>query len=56
MREVSDSFYKRDPKEISVVREKYNLQNFKYLLFVSTIQPRKKYTLYDSGPMLKQYT
>ncbi len=38
---VSDCFYKRDLQEISAIRKKYNLQNFRYLLFVSTIQPRK---------------
>ncbi len=38
---VNDAFYKRDSQEISEVRIKYNLGENPYLLFVSTIQPRK---------------
>lgn len=38
---VGDCFYKRDVQEISAIRKKYNLQDYHYLLFVSTIQPRK---------------
>ena len=38
---VSHTFYKRSSDEISTMRKKYKLGDFKYLLFVSTIQPRK---------------
>lgn len=38
---VSDSFYKRDEKEIENIRKKYDLGEDPYLFFVSTIQPRK---------------
>ncbi len=38
---VSSDFYKRTISEITAVRKKYKLEDFKYLLFVSTIQPRK---------------
>lgn len=38
---VSTAFYKRSIKEISAVKEKYGIGGSKYLLFVSTIQPRK---------------
>lgn len=38
---VSDIFYKRDETEVSNIRKKYNLGNSRYLLYVSTIQPRK---------------
>ncbi len=38
---VSDIFYKRSENEINGIREKYKIGNNPYLLFVSTIQPRK---------------
>jgi glycosyltransferase involved in cell wall biosynthesis len=38
---VGKNFYKRSEKEILDVRNKFNLGNDDYLLFVSTIQPRK---------------
>lgn len=38
---VSEIFHKRDPLEIDETLEKYGLENKKFLLFVSTIQPRK---------------
>lgn len=39
---VSDIFYKRTPDEITTVKSKYNLDlGTRYLIFVSTIQPRK---------------
>jgi glycosyltransferase involved in cell wall biosynthesis len=38
---VSNDFYKRDETEIENVRKKYGFGNDPYLLFVSTIQPRK---------------
>ena len=38
---VSPTFYKRPPEEIKTVLTRYNLQNNPYLIFVSTIQPRK---------------
>jgi glycosyltransferase involved in cell wall biosynthesis len=38
---VSRDFYKRNAKEIEAVKEKYHLSGKDYLLFVSTIQPRK---------------
>ena len=46
---VGDNFYKRDPEEINNVRKKYDLGNTKYLLFVSTIQPRKNIPLMVRG-------
>ncbi len=38
---VGKNFYKRSEKEIQDVKNKFNLGNDDYLLFVSTIQPRK---------------
>lgn len=38
---VSEQFYKRSTEEIDKVKEKYNIGNSPYFLFVSTIQPRK---------------
>ena len=38
---VSDDFYERTGDEIKKIREKYDLKDSPYLLFVSTIQPRK---------------
>lgn len=38
---VSIDFYKRTVSEITQIRKKYKLKDFQYLLFVSTIQPRK---------------
>ena len=38
---VSDEFYKRDENEVRKIREKYQIKDSPYLLFVSTIQPRK---------------
>ncbi len=38
---VDSNFYKRSPQEIESVKERYGLSGKKYLLFVSTIQPRK---------------
>lgn len=38
---VSESFYERSENEIKEIREKYKIGNSPYLLFVSTIQPRK---------------
>lgn len=38
---VNETFYKRSGEEIKNVREKYNLKEYPYLIFVSTIQPRK---------------
>ena len=46
---VGDNFYKRDPEEINAVRKKYDLGDNKYLLFVSTIQPRKNIPLMVRG-------
>ncbi len=38
---VDDKFYKRPQTEINQVTAKYNISDTPYLLFVSTIQPRK---------------
>ncbi len=38
---VDEKFYKRSQQEVETIRHKYNLGSSKYLLFVSTIQPRK---------------
>lgn len=38
---VSEEFYERTGDEIKKIREKYDLKDSPYLLFVSTIQPRK---------------
>jgi len=38
---VDESFYKRDYSEIDKVKNKYNLSNKQYIIFVGTIQPRK---------------
>ena len=38
---VSKDFYERDEREIQKIREKYEVVGKPYLLFVSTIQPRK---------------
>ncbi len=38
---VSEDFYERTGDEIGKIREKYDLKDSPYLLFVSTIQPRK---------------
>lgn len=38
---VSESFYERDENEVQKIREKYRIKDSPYLLFVSTIQPRK---------------
>jgi len=38
---VSESFYERDENEVQKIREKYKIEDSPYLLFVSTIQPRK---------------
>jgi len=38
---VSEIFFKRNEKEIKDVLSKYEIGNFPYLFFVSTIQPRK---------------
>lgn len=38
---VNNTFYKRKTDEITKIRRKYNIGTNKYLLFVSTIQPRK---------------
>lgn len=38
---VSESFYERDENEVQKIREKYQIKDSPYLLFVSTIQPRK---------------
>ena len=46
---VGDNFYKRDPEEITAVRKKYDLGDKRYILFVSTIQPRKNIPLMVQG-------
>ena len=38
---VSNEFYERDETEVQKIREKYGVVDKPYLLFVSTIQPRK---------------
>jgi len=38
---VSEEFYERTGDEIKKIREKYDLKDSPYLLFVSTIKPRK---------------
>ena len=38
---VSESFFERSEYEIKKIREKYQIKDASYLLFVSTIQPRK---------------
>lgn len=38
---VSNEFYERDETEVQKIREKYGVVGKPYLLFVSTIQPRK---------------
>lgn len=38
---VSKDFYRRDENEIKDIRKKYGIEDDPYLLFVSTIQPRK---------------
>ena len=38
---VSDEFYERDENEVRKIRGKYQIKDSPYLLFVSTIQPRK---------------
>lgn len=41
---VGNNFYRRSNEEILEIKEKYKLNNTNYLLFVSTIQPRKNIT------------
>lgn len=38
---VSSEFYKRAIKDVSAIKHKYGIGEYVYLLFVSTIQPRK---------------
>jgi glycosyltransferase involved in cell wall biosynthesis len=38
---VSEEFYPRDKAEIDKIRKKYGIEENPYLIFVSTIQPRK---------------
>ena len=38
---VNDTFYKRNELEISEIKSKYGLSGKNYVIFVSTIQPRK---------------
>lgn len=38
---IKDSFYKRGDEEIKEIKRKYNLDDYRYLLMVATIQPRK---------------
>ncbi len=46
---VSDIFYKRDAEEMQQVRKKYDIGDSRYLLFVSTIQPRKNIPIMIQG-------
>jgi len=46
---VDDCFYKRTQSEIDKVKSKYGLEKGRYLLFVSTIQPRKNIPLLVAG-------
>jgi glycosyltransferase involved in cell wall biosynthesis len=38
---VNQRFYQRDKKEVEKIRQKYEIGDSPYLLFVSTVQPRK---------------
>jgi len=46
---AGENFYKREAEEISAVRKKYGLGDKRYILFVSTIQPRKNIPLMVRG-------
>ena len=46
---AGENFYKREAEEISAVRKKYGLGEKRYILFVSTIQPRKNIPVMVQG-------